>query len=426
MSSTSTPAVPAEAAQAEAPLAQHVRVRAKKALGVPVHTGVGDTEVSARLPDGATVEVLQRARDGAWLQVESKKRGVTGWISRRYVDDRPAPVPRAAAAPRIDAKSPWASEAACRERVRAKQLLARGSGKARLGTWNIEWFPDGGPRESESPTDLGWLACTIAWMNVDVLALQEIKSGERSEAALKRLTALLADLTGEPWRVETDRCKDEDRQRVALLINTGKVKHDHTANVASLNPAGGCKQRLRPGLVSYLQFPGGLDLHAISVHLKSGRKASDRKKRMASVAALGGVFKELQRAAPDSDVVVLGDFNSMGCADPDPVCSAASDWKTEGKALAKQLAELKPGFELVPTAPERACSHYYRGRGGLLDHHVVTAAATELEAGVLTQVQGYCAELGCGDAPEDQLPKAYHDLSDHCPLLLDFVDEDRD
>ena len=54
-----------------------------------------------------------------------------------------------------------------------------------VGTWNIRWFPDGDmtPGPSTIPTDLRWLSCVIAWMNVDVLAVQEILTTAEAQTA---------------------------------------------------------------------------------------------------------------------------------------------------------------------------------------------------------------------------------------------------
>jgi hypothetical protein len=43
-----------------------------------------------------------------------------------------------------------------------------------VGTWNIHWFPRGCSSNQACPqpaTDIPWLAYTIAWMNVDLLAI---------------------------------------------------------------------------------------------------------------------------------------------------------------------------------------------------------------------------------------------------------------
>jgi hypothetical protein len=61
-----------------------------------------------------------------------------------------------------------------------------------VGTWNVRWFPRGCPSNQACPdqaTDIPWLACTIAWMNVDVLALQEILTTPDAEFSLNALRA---------------------------------------------------------------------------------------------------------------------------------------------------------------------------------------------------------------------------------------------
>jgi hypothetical protein len=68
-----------------------------------------------------------------------------------------------------------------------------------VGTWNIRWFPRGCPSNDTCPekaTDLPWLACTIAWMNVDLLALQEILTTPDAELSLNALRIELNRLAG--------------------------------------------------------------------------------------------------------------------------------------------------------------------------------------------------------------------------------------
>jgi hypothetical protein len=72
----------------------------------------------------------------------------------------------------------------------------------RVGTWNIRWFPRGCPSNSTCPdktTDLPWLACTMAWMNVDLFAIQEILATPDAEFSLNSLRAELNRLTGGSW-----------------------------------------------------------------------------------------------------------------------------------------------------------------------------------------------------------------------------------
>ena len=80
----------------------------------------------------------------------------------------------------------WASPSSCREVValeHGRMAQAAAAPRLRVAAWNIEWFPD--------HTDIGWLACAIAWMNLDLLGIVDIRDGEGARA---RMGELLAEL----------------------------------------------------------------------------------------------------------------------------------------------------------------------------------------------------------------------------------------
>ena len=113
--------------------------------------------------------------------------------------------------------------------------------------------------------------------------------------------------------------------------------------------------------------------------------------------------------------MILGDFNTMG----------AGDWKSrnyELKATRRLVAKEKPGFLDLPLTPQ--CSQYFRGRGGWLDHVLVTKEMKEI-AVTSARVTGYCAVAGCKRIKDDY-PLAYRRLSDHCPVMIDVQNRDED
>ena len=59
----------------------------------------------------------------------------------------------------------------------------------------------------------------------------------------------------------------------------------------------------------------------------------------------------------DRDVLVLGDFNTMG-QDAPPISAQ--------QELAVFDGELSPGFRRLPMTPH--CTEYFAGKGGTLDH----------------------------------------------------------
>lgn len=324
--------------------------------------------------------------------------------------------------PKVDPDSPWSSVEACRDVLADGERLSKDPGTARIAAWNVRWFPDGGPGNAGGkPTNVEWLACAIAWLGADVVALEELKSTPRTQAALATLKAALATFTGDRYEVELDRCPGEGRQGVALLYDATRVRARGFRNLDALNPAGSaCDEHLRPGFTGYFRFPGGADAHVVAVHLKSGEEPADFARRRASLSGLPAAYRALQETEKDPDVVVTGDFNTMGCLDCRP--------KLRAKDEISEFASLVRGFEspFRRLESDRGCSEYYRGEGNLLDHFLVSGAMAEVPRGARARVSGYCAEVSCARLDARDMPLAYRELSDHCPLVLDIEDRDAD
>jgi endonuclease/exonuclease/phosphatase family metal-dependent hydrolase len=319
----------------------------------------------------------------------------------------------------LPASSPWASPAACTNAV-ARGGAERPAGVARIGAWNLHWFPDGRPGEPkpDGGADLDWLACAITWMKLDLLAVEEIKRPPHGQAGLDALTQKLDALTGGSWRSLIDDCPLASSQHVGLVYDQKRVKlRSHTV-VAALNPLGEpCKDQLRPGLAGYFAFPGGLDLSVVAAHLKSGADERGVEDRARSFAAFGAAAASESKRTGDRDVLFIGDMNSMGCETCDPVISPAAEL-ARGDALFATASS-----PLARVSAEPSCSLRYGGESVLLDW-AVKSDLGELPSGRHVVVSGPCGELGC-DALGTDLA-AQRRLSDHCPVWLDLDDADRD
>jgi len=393
---------------------ERVRLAARHKLGVPLHPAPGATEVSGRLPDGAVVDVVAKSHEGRWLQVATRD-GVQGWLTRRYLNTAGAES-RAAPPPSV-----WDGRAACLSELELRPR-ERDPDVVRFMSYNLRWFPDGipGKRAGEHATDIEWLACAIAASRVDVVLLQEIKTTDRARRELAALMAALNRHTGGSFEARLDPCPIETSQHVGLMYDASRLRGSHFQVYPGLNPHGDpCRDQLRPGFGGYLEFPGGLDLHVISVHFKSGEHRRDHELRLRSLAGLGGAVAQATNARFDDDIVVGGDLNTMGCAHCSPAISAAQ----EIELFRTKLAQAPRSWALVGTQP--GCSEYHRGAGVLLDHFVVSAGLFRT-AEPESQVAGYCADLGCRAFHSRTPPAAYRSLSDHCPVVLELLDRDDD
>ncbi len=399
-----------------APSEQLVRLRASHPLGVPVHPRAHDSRVSSRAPDGADARIVDETEDGKWLRIRWGQSS-EGWISRRYVakeriENRGQTVAKRAEPPGlVGAGSPWASPEACR-----KHLRDRRAGRApRLGTWNLRWYPDGKPGKKapagSEGTDLTWLACAIAALDVDVLAVQEMKTLPRARWSTERLLKELDRLTDGRWKAAFDDCPSEASQHVGFLWNAARVRAGTPKTIAALNPHGKpCQDQLRPGLAVEFRFDGEQRFHVVSVHFKSGSNRRSHELRRQSFEAIGRAIADV-RTDGASEVIFAGDFNAMGCVR----CSPRLEARAEQEEFAAILS--RSGAKWVPS--DATCSEYYRGEGSLLDRFAGTAGVMGRLSGPAS-VSGYCAELGCRPGrAENQLP-AYRRLSDHCPVVIEL------
>ena len=260
----------------------------------------------------------------------------------------------------------------------------------------------------------------MAYLNADVFALEEVKAYPRAQQKLDEVRAKLDQLTGGSHRARLDDCQPVAAQHVGLLWNEKRVKAQDFEVFGELNPLDTpCQNQLRPGLGARFRFPRGLDLEVVAVHLKSGGEPRSHELRERSLARLPSVLEAVTRRHQDDDLLVLGDFNTMGCAS----CSPAVDGEAERQALAARLARATPPLALLPTRP--GCSQYYSGQAGLLDLMVAPRAMRELGSAPEVTPSGLCGELSCGSLPRPP-PAAHRDLSDHCPIVIDLLDQDLD
>jgi hypothetical protein len=396
-------------------------VVARGKLGAPVHPEPRSPKIDARLPDGTRVEVLEDRLEGQWLRVRAQS-GVHGWIARRYA-------PSAARSARLE-QAPGRTDRAflspeeCRRALRSGRTSARLRETARVGSYNLRWFPDGGPGRGggEPSKDLDWLACAIASLDVDVLAVQEIKATARAREVTLELMARLDSLTRGRWLSQLDDCPDAVELHVGFFYDSAKVKAGRWQTLGELNPfESACAKQLRPGLAGHFAFRGGLDLDIVSVHFKSTRTQRSLDLRARSLGRLPEALARLRAASSDDDVLVVGDFNTMGCdKDCTPRVSPGEELGRVSEAVAG------PSYGLRVVAADTECTQYYRGRATRLDLFVAANAMRELLPASSVHVRGVCMQLGCRQVEAEAMPLAFTRLSDHCPVVLDLIDRDLD
>lgn len=288
----------------------------------------------------------------------------------------------------------------------------------KLATWNIRWFPRGCPDPSDCPdkkTDLAMLARNIAELDLDLLAVQEILYAEDGREAMATLLARLDSLTSGNWQVNMQECGAAQSQRVGFLWNAGRVELTGFADLEQLNGGieeggGACAANLRPGRYAYARAAdGSIDFHAITVHFDSGRRSRDYDNRRDAAGEIPRLrLGDIPIMELDEDVVIFGDFNTMGQSDPVEITA-----EKEFEIFDEQIG---PFFKRLAVQP--FCSEYYRGKGGVLDFFVVSESLTSVDH--VARAQGFCAEAACTELDEENMPEEYRRISDHCPVVLEM------
>jgi hypothetical protein len=191
-----------------------VELRATHQAGVPFHSAPGGTQTFQRVPGGTVGTVTALARDGRWLELRLAD-ARTGWVSSRYVGRTLAGAPPADTSAE---HTVWTSPQGCQQVVGSGgRMTPADPATLRVGTWNVRWFPRGCPSNRTCPdktTDVPWLACTMAWMNTDLFALQEILATPDAEFSLNALRSELNRLTGGSWQVDLQSCGGASDQKV--------------------------------------------------------------------------------------------------------------------------------------------------------------------------------------------------------------------
>lgn len=319
----------------------------------------------------------------------------------------------------VPATSPWASRAACQARLSEAQPQSPAANAVRIGTWNVRYFPDGSPTSSpELATDVEWLACALALLNVDLLAVQEFKDSDAARAAAASLIAQLRTLTGRDYALELARCQQRRLHRPGILYDRARVSLTKLKTRRELAQHERCSESSTVGLSAYVKLKAGPDFELLVIHAPAGKKSTEQRARREFWNRLTRSFGSAARELADQDVIVMGDFNTWGCVD----CMPPFGSRDELRSVAERFAKTGLPLRLVPTS--ESCSFMLGRDAPMLDGFFVSTAMNELAQDARATVSGYCAVAHCRDTfPEAGAERA---LSDHCPLLLELPAQDLD
>jgi hypothetical protein len=288
-------------------------------------------------------------------------------------------------------------------------------GSLRVASWNVRNFPlDERPQDR----DLGYSRRTnicdfetaLGGLEADLLGLQEVNDIRRFQPILRRAC-------GErPMDVRYSAGGGRFGQHLAFAWDNSILEL-----VGRPMEIGGLvlEPGMRPAFAGYFRSlrVDGVAFTLVVVHLESGpQNFVDRRRQN---RALASWIEDWIAEIGDSDVIVLGDFNTAG----------SPRGGLEGELQSVDAILGRVGLERLDN--ELGCTSFWEGGGerdgvhvpSLLDHVFVggfgpEALTTPLEAW-LHCARWQCSELISRPGQEDG---TFWDVSDHCPLTFEIRD----
>lgn len=284
---------------------------------------------------------------------------------------------------------------------------ARDDEQFRVVSWNLANFEG-----DTSDHDLDRIREVVDALDPDVIAVQEIKNPQALAALLPGFALHISDKGG------------RGHQRLGVAWRRDRVELVEAQEHAELSIGG----RVRPALAAYLRArEGGPDLWLVVVHLKAMPDGVElRRQQWPMLVELAGELTEGETPAPDTDLLVVGDFNSTGPR------AAGRD----GPAIEQaEAAGILASAGLRRLTNHTGCTAYYDGKRrdawkepSEIDLVWARGLAESLTPDATVYSGTHCAAHRCNDVRSTE---AYplHDyafVSDHCPVIVDLTRADDD
>ena len=288
-------------------------------------------------------------------------------------------------------------------------------GSLRIATWNVRNFP---LDERTAEDNLGYSRRTnicdfetaLGGLDADLYGLQEVNDIRRFQPILRRACGERS------MDVRYSSSGGRNGQHLAIAWDRSVLELvGKPMEIAELVLEPG----MRPAFAGFFRSlrAGGVDFTLVVVHLESGpRNFADRRRQNRALAAwLEARIDE----TGDPDVIVLGDFNTVG--------SPRGGLEGELQSVDAILGRVGLRRLLNPLG----CTSYWEGGGerdgvhqpSLLDHVFVggfgSGAVATPVAAWLHCLRWQCEELISRPGEEDG---TFWDVSDHCPLTFEIRD----
>ena len=284
------------------------------------------------------------------------------------------------------------------------------TGELRIATWNLRNFP---LDERPQYTDMGYsrqtnicdLEAVISGLDAHVLGFSEITDARRFPPILRRSGG------GHRYKIAQSRHGGRSSQRLAIAWDADVLElvgSPMEIREVALTDA------LRPAFVVTLRrLSDGLEFLVVQLHLKSRREGYAT--RMEQHRALIGWLVEWTAETGGQNVIVMGDFNTVGSQ------------QSKARQERRQVDAIYADIGLVRLPNITGCSEYWEG-GGAADGVQVPSLID------LVYIRGFedtvpdarswlhCKRAGCNQlvSREGEEDGTFWDVSDHCPVTFEI------
>jgi hypothetical protein len=217
-----------------------------------------------------------------------------------------------------------AQTGASSDRPAGRPALAPTHPPIRIGAWNIEWLGTPGSRSgpakghAQTAEDL---ADYILAADVSILGLEEIARTDADDTwtnqTLADAFALVSQRTGGAWNHRLFPARSGRNQNTGIAWDSSRVTpvgEPLLALAREARAADGKPLWARPPYgQTFRAGPGLTDFVVIPLHMKSDYGGSFAAQRAAEAAAL---LADLPQTVHDGDVILIGDANCAGHAEP--------------------------------------------------------------------------------------------------------------
>lgn len=171
--------------------------------------------------------------------------------------------------------------------------------------------------------------------------------------------------------------------------------------------------RLRPALVGEFQdLKTRKRFYAVGLHLKAGSSLTSYDQRSLQYDLIQGLVSELRRKG-NRNIILMGDMNTTGF--------------NKGDIDYRNFSYMLRNIDSITASKSLKCSSYWSGldtrdnkeESSLLDHILFKNGFLGYKYSK-TKLYSFCKALNCNEVSASRLGVHYKEVSDHCPIKVEF------